>query len=72
MSNPGMGKSEVESTLSLSVSELNRRIEDFVKEYLKDKSPETAGTYRRSLNEFGRWFAAHKAAFKFTTEDVEA
>lgn len=67
-----MEKPEVEQTLSLTVSELNRRIEDFVKEYLKDKSPETAGTYRRSLNEFERWFAVHKATFKFTTEDVEA
>lgn len=67
-----MEKPEVEQTLSLTVSELNRRIEDFVKEYLKDKSPETAGTYRRSLNEFERWFAVHKAAFKFTTKDVEA
>ncbi len=67
-----MEKPEAEQTLSLTVSELNRRIEDFVKEYLKDKSPETAGTYRRSLNEFERWFAVHKAAFKFTTDDVEA
>ncbi|MEM8487092.1 MAG: tyrosine-type recombinase/integrase [Bacteroidota bacterium] len=67
-----MEKPEVQQTLSLTVSELNRRIEDFVKEYLKDKSPETAGTYRRSLNEFERWFAVNKAAFKFTTEDVEA
>ncbi|MFK7847704.1 MAG: site-specific integrase [Rhodothermales bacterium] len=72
MSNPGMEKPDVESTLSLSVSELNRRIEDFVKEYLKEKSPETAGTYRRSLNEFERWFSARKNTFRFTTEDIEA
>ncbi len=71
MANPGMEKSEEASTLSLSVSELNRRIEDFVKEYLKDKSPETAGTYRRSLNEFERWFSLHKSTFRFTTDDVE-
>ena len=61
-----------ESFLNLSVSELNRRIEDFVKEYLKEKSPETAGTYRRSLNEFERWFVQQKGNFKFTTDDIEA
>lgn len=72
MANPGKEKKEEVSTLSLSVSELNRRIEDFVKEYLKDKSPETAGTYRRSLNEFERWHTVRKDAFLFTTEDVEA
>lgn len=72
MSNEGTEKQEEVSTLSLSVSELNRRIEDFVKEYLKDKSPETVGTYRRSLNEFERWFTTHRSTFKFTTDDVEA
>ena len=67
--------SEEEATgsfLSLSVSELNRRIEDFVKEYLKEKSRETVGTYRRSLNEFERWFAQQKGQFTFSTDDVEA
>ena len=62
----------VESSLNLSVGELNKRIEDFVKEYLKDKSPETAGTYRRSLNEFERWFVQQKGNFRFTTDGVEA
>ncbi len=62
----------VEEFLDVSVSELNRRIEDFVKEYLKDKSPETAGTYRRALNEFERWFALQKGKFRFTTDGVEA
>ncbi len=60
------------STLALSVSELNRRIEDFVKEYLKEKSPETTGTYRRSLNEFERWFAQQNGNFCFSVENVEA
>ena len=60
------------SFLNLSVRELNRRIEDFVKEYLKEKSKETVGTYRRSLNEFERWFARQRGTFKFTTDDVEA
>ena len=72
MSNEGTEKPELESTLSLSVNELTRRVEDFVKEYLKEKSPETAGTYKRSLNEFQRWFAIHKSTFRFTTDDVEA
>ena len=62
----------MESTLSLSVNELTRRVEDFVKEYLKEKSPETAGTYKRSLNEFQRWFATQKNTFRFTTDDVES
>lgn len=61
-----------ESFLNLSVGELNRRIEDFVKEYLKEKSPETIGTYRRSLNEFERWFAQQRGNFTFTTDGVEA
>ena len=57
--------------LKLSANDLERRIDDFVKEYLKDKSPETAGTYRRSLNEFQRWFTLDKGAFQFRVEDVE-
>jgi site-specific recombinase XerD len=61
-----------ETTLTLSVSELNRRIEDFVKEYLKEKSPETTGTYRRSLNEFERWFSRQNGHFRFSVDDVEA
>lgn len=72
MSTPNSEGESTESFLNLSVSELNRRIEDFVKEYLKDKSPETAGTYRRSLNEFERWFVQQKGNFKFTTDDIEA
>ena len=72
MSNLSSSEGPLESVLNLSVSELNRRIEDFVKEYLKDKSPETAGTYRRSLNEFERWFAVQQGRFGFTTEGVEA
>ncbi len=58
--------------LRLTVAELHKRIEDFVREYLKNKSPETAGTYRRSLNEFERWFVRQKARFFFTSKDVEA
>ena len=72
MSTTNSEEGATESFLNLSVGELNRRIEDFVKEYLKDKSPETAGTYRRSLNEFERWFAKQQGNFKFTTDNVEA
>ena len=57
--------------LQLSVADLERRIEDFVTEYLRDRSPETAGTYRRALNEFERWFAGQKGRFRFTVEGVE-
>ncbi|MDZ4702049.1 MAG: site-specific integrase [Rhodothermales bacterium] len=62
----------IDTSLTLTVAELNRRIEDFVKEYLKEKSPETSGTYRRSLNEFQRWFAREEGRFRFTPDDVEA
>ncbi len=55
----------------LSVAELHKRIEDFAHEYLKHKSRETVGTYRRSLNEFERW-AARAQGFRFTPENVEA
>lgn len=61
-----------ETSLAMSSSELNRRIDDFAKEYLKEKSPETAGTYRRSLNEFERWFSRASVDFRFTVDDVEA
>ena len=65
-------KPAAEDTLNLTAGELNRRIDDFVKEYLKDKSPETAGTYRRALNEFERWFVTQHGKFQFTVEGVEA
>ncbi len=58
--------------LHLTSGELERRIGDFVREYLKEKSKETAGTYRRSLNEFERWFAQQQGRFAFTEEGVEA
>jgi site-specific recombinase XerD len=72
MSDKGTEDQDADVALNLSVSELNRRIDDFVKEYLKDKSPETAGTYRRSLNEFQRWFLQQKGGFKFTTDGIES
>ena len=61
-----------ESSLKLSLVELQRRVDDFLKEYLRGKSPETVGTYRRSLNEFIRWFPLQKGRFRFTSSDVQA
>ncbi|MBO6577148.1 MAG: tyrosine-type recombinase/integrase [Rhodothermales bacterium] len=58
--------------LSLSLPELRLRVQDFLREYLKDRSPETVGTYRRSLNEFERWFVREKGRFRFRQDDVEA
>ena len=40
---------------ALTGSELRVRIDDFLREALRERSPETIGTYRRSLNEFDRW-----------------
>ncbi|HUF11413.1 MAG TPA: phage integrase N-terminal SAM-like domain-containing protein, partial [Rhodothermales bacterium] len=58
--------------LKLTSVELEQRLDDFVATYLQDKSPETIGTYRRSLNEFQRWFAGQRPRFLFRVEDIEA
>ncbi len=62
--------------LRLTVAQLDARLATFVSEYLKDKSPETRGTYRRTLNEFERYHAARAARpssrFRFVETDVEA
>ena len=71
MSKKDADSPSVENDLSLTTGELNRRIEDFTKEYLKEKSPETVGTYRRSLNEFERWYVQQKGSFRFSQDDVE-
>lgn len=63
---------EMAPGLRMTVSELEKRVQDFLREYLKDKSKETVGTYRRSLNEFLRWFAVEKERFRFTVEGIEA
>ena len=60
-----------DAPLALTVSELEARLKGFVREYLKGKSPETIGTYRRTLNEFERYFAPRKAQFGFRQKDVE-
>lgn len=57
--------------LSLSLAALQQHIDTFLEEYLVDKQPETAGTYKRALNEFQRWFARNPK-FKFREADVEA
>ena len=65
------------STLRLSLSDLEERLDGFVTEYLASKSKETAGTYRRTLNEFERFFALQlqrplHEQFLFREADVEA
>ncbi|MEQ9105305.1 MAG: tyrosine-type recombinase/integrase [Rhodothermales bacterium] len=64
--------SHVEPGLELSPSALENHLQDFLRNYLVGKSPETIGTYRRSLNEFERWFASPGVSCTFCTEDVEA
>ncbi|MDX1429478.1 MAG: tyrosine-type recombinase/integrase [Rhodothermales bacterium] len=58
--------------LKLTLGELQKRIQDFLREYLKNKSKETVGTYRRSLNEFERWFVRNKHTFRFREKDIAA
>ncbi|MEM0961230.1 MAG: tyrosine-type recombinase/integrase [Bacteroidota bacterium] len=62
--------------LVLSVAALADRLDGFVSEYLKEKSKETKGTYRRALNEFERYHATRSARpssrFRFVEADVEA
>lgn len=58
--------------LRISLRELDSRLEEFATVYLNNKSPETVGTYRRSLNEFQRWFATQKGRFLFRIDDVQA
>ncbi len=58
--------------IDVSVQRLSGLIQDFLGNYLKDKSRETVGTYRRSLNEFERWFVRGAASCRFRTSDIEA
>jgi len=58
--------------IDLPLSEFQRLVKEFLEEYLKDKSKETVGTYRRSLNEFERWFVRGKGSCRFRTSDIEA
>ena len=62
--------------LRLSVADLEARLDGFVTDYLKDKSEQTRGTYRRTLNEFERYHGARagrpSSRFRFVEADVEA
>ncbi|NBC19424.1 MAG: tyrosine-type recombinase/integrase, partial [Bacteroidetes bacterium] len=64
--------SDAASGLTLSLSDLKRHLERFQTDYLKDKSKETVGTYRRSLNAFEQWFVLQKGRFRFSTEGIKA
>lgn len=61
-----------EPQLELTPALLGQRIEAFVETFLDGKSVETVGTYRRSLNEFERWFAGLNNPFGFRKEDALA
>lgn len=62
--------------LRLTVAQLEERLDGFVTDYLKGKSEQTRGTYRRTLNEFERYHAARagrpSSRFRFVEADVEA
>jgi integrase/recombinase XerC/integrase/recombinase XerD len=55
--------------LELSLRELRDHLQAFVEEYLEDKSDETVGTYRRSLNSFEKWFT-RQPAFRFLEDQI--
>ena len=55
--------------LTLSLRELRDHLQAFQDDYLADKSDETVGTYRRSLNSFEKWFVSTND-FTFTEDDV--
>jgi site-specific recombinase XerD len=55
--------------LELSLRELRDHLQAFQDDYLDDKSDETVGTYRRSLNSFEKWFVQQNN-FRFTEDDV--
>ena len=57
--------------LVMSLAELEKRLAAFERDGLRGKSAETVGTYRRTLHEFVRWFAAEQGRVRFTTDDVE-
>ena len=58
-------------SLKVSLRELKEHIQAFLDEYLEGKSKETIGTYRRSLNEFERWFVKQRGRFRFRADDIE-
>lgn len=58
--------------LKLTLRALRQHLDGFTGEYLKDKSKETVGTYRRSLHTFEKWFVQQHGRFRFTEDDVRA
>ena len=53
-------------------SEISKRLEDFLHEYLQGKSSATLGTYKRSLNAFKHWVALQQDQFRFSPGSVHA
>lgn len=64
--------SEIFQGITLGIDGLESTISAFLDEYLHDRGAETIGTYRRSLNEFIRWFSHPRSDFRFRVEDIEA
>lgn len=64
-----MSDPEQKNDLSLSLKELRDHLQAFQTDYLEDKSNETVGTYRRSLNSFEKWFVQEND-FQFSEDDV--
>jgi integrase/recombinase XerC/integrase/recombinase XerD len=58
-----------ENDLELSLRELRDHLQAFQDDYLAEKSDETVGTYRRSLNSFQKWFV-QQSPFRFREDDV--
>ncbi len=69
---PGSDKSSSPAGLLFTSGQLSVQIQEFLRTYLREKSHETVGTYRRSLNEFERWFAATGRDFSFQSAEIEA
>jgi integrase/recombinase XerC/integrase/recombinase XerD len=67
---PDTSSSSNGAGLKLSLRDLREHLQQFLQEYLKDKSKETVGTYRRSLNTFEKWFVQTQGGFRFTEDDV--
>ncbi|MEF8797201.1 MAG: site-specific integrase, partial [Salinivenus sp.] len=66
-----MSDADPNDTLSLSLRELRDHLQAFQDDYLAEKSDETVGTYRRSLNSFEKWFVQQNDV-EFTEDDIRA
>lgn len=56
--------------MKVSQADLQNDIDEFISVYLKDKSPDTKGTYQRALREFQRYVALRSKTFNYTTEHI--